>query len=176
MDKELVVGRRTLGLHFREELTIRNEGLLHHNQFVNWAKVQHIRITHFAESRGPEHGPLDTIKWDKMVIQTVSWKLVLDSRVTVYPDDDMKYALGAALVKIDTTKRIYANINPAFVNATKLLEKFCPNKIIHKTAFWGSFDFSEWTSWVGAILVLSLIGFMIGLMLYAAKPLLFRSY
>lgn len=172
MAEALVIGQRNLGLPFREKLTLRSDGLSSHGKSVKWSDVRSVRIMRFQDKWSAKF-PGDGSRcffWDKMTIVTTGWKVVLDSRLTVRPDDELKYALGAFGKKIDYTISAY-QINPAFAEARKIIEAYCPDKVVEKTAFAGSFDFGEWTSWVGAILVLALIGFVLALICYAARPL-----
>lgn len=173
MDKKIIIGQKTLGLFFREQLSISEVGLFHHGIFIPWGEVCKVKITRFAwEGRRYWWTGyiLKRVEWDKITIETVCWKVVLDSRVTIRPDDNIKYALGN--FETETFRsNIYECITPAFIELRQLLERFCPNKITDKPAFSGSFDFSEWTSWVGAALVLLLILFLLAMICYALRPL-----
>ena len=156
MDATLIVGQRILGLPFRETLAIYQDGLSHRNKRVLWSDVRRIKIAYF-EQGGGEGSP--SLYWAKLTLETTKWKVVLDSRVTIQPEDDLRYALG------DPEQ----GINPAFKKTKKFLEKFCQDKIVVKEAFCGSFDFSEWTSWLGAVMVLLLTGFVCAGVLFALR-------
>lgn len=167
MDETIVVGQKILG-SFREQLTVSDIGLSYHGIFVPWVDVSEIRLMSFEDyqchwragqfvSRG--------VKWYKMTVMTNRWISVLDSRVTVRPGDSIQSALGVIATSADK------NINAAFVKVKELLEKYCPDKIKKQTAFAGSFDFQEWTSWVGAILVILLIGGVLSIICNALRPL-----
>jgi len=169
----LIVGQKTLGLPFQAQLVIDEVGLSHNNITVPWKEIDRVKITYFIEARKKFPWSyvlfLKYIHWAKMTIETKQWRLVLDSRVLVKPNDEMKLALGNFTDKVDDENRNC--ITPAFNEVKKILEGSYPEKIVERKAFAGSFDFSEKASWIGAILVLLLIGFISAVIYNALRPL-----
>ena len=131
-----------------ELLVFYQNGLSHKGVFVPWDEVKQIKIMHFQSYHDHLTAWIRTFGWRRMTIETKAWKVGLDSRATL-----RRNANGD-----DVRTKVNYDISPAFDEARKLLQLFCPDKIIFNDAFAGGFDFDVWSSWLLlAMIVLAII-------------------
>ncbi len=85
------------------------------------------------------------VEWSRMTVETTGWKVVLDSRTTITPDQ-------TAPVYEDESCQITAS----FQGAQRFLVDRHSEKIVYQKPF-GGFDFGSWDTWLVLILLSPII-------------------